>query len=133
VFTHKLASAYWAWFNADGERTAWRMKYCPACVHEVFKPLLTDSPAQENESDIFACLLCGTSAENDSDPVFCTLYLPGQPEMEYSFPLDGACAASLRGPITTHGTRLPNRDGSTVNRSTVDPWAAIGILPNQAA
>lgn len=133
TFQHKLASAYWAWFNAEGERSAWSMKYCPECAVAIFSGLLNDSPAADQESEVFACVSCGTDCSQDSDPIFCTLFLPGQPAMELSLQLDGACAANYRGPIVTNGDRLANRDGHSPRTARVDPWAAIGILPREAA
>lgn len=92
----KLASAYWAWFNADGGRSAWKVRYCPACaatsLHELFKKLRET----DGTSDVFACVSCGTDASRDSDPIYLTLYLPGREPEEIALQLDGACAAKLR-------------------------------------
>lgn len=127
----KLASAYWAWFNADGERSAWKARYCPACANDVFSKLFETLRAADGTSDVFACLSCGASAQEDSDPIYLTLYLPGKEPTEYALQLDSACAAKLRIPITTQAERLPDRGGIVRGPShTVSAWDALGLAPN---
>lgn len=127
----KLASAYWAWFNANGERTAWKLRYCPACAGENLQTLFKTLRDSVGTSDVFACLLCGASAEKDSDPCYLTLYLPGRDPMELALQLDAACAAKLRIPITTNGERLPDR-GLLVGGPPqgVAAWDALGLAPD---
>src|ERR1044072_6825578 len=105
----KLATAYWAWFNADGERSAWKLRYCLGCADGSLSTLLGRSLGSETRDSMFACVSCGASAETDSDPIYITLYLPSKEPMEIALQLDGACAAKLRIPITTKGERLPDR------------------------
>lgn len=127
----KQASAYWAWFVADGSRSAWKLRYCLACAPESLSVLLNASPAAAGDSGVFACIACGASAEEDSDPIYCTLYLPGKEPMEYAVQLDGACAAKLRIPITTLGERLPDRGGVVRGPSPSNTaWDALGLSPS---
>ena len=129
----KLASAYWAWFRADGERSAWKVRYCLGCAAENLSALfqrLSDSASLES---VFACVSCGASAETDSDPIYITLYLPGKEPTEVALQLDSACAARLRIPITTHGERLPDRGGLVRGPSpSTSAWDALGLSPQSA-
>lgn len=126
----KLASAYWAWFNADGGRVAWQVRYCPGCAREHLSVLLDGLRSAEMDSNIFACISCGTDASQDSAPVYCTLYLPGREPMEYALQLDGACAAILRTQISNSGARLPDRGGVVRGPSPdTSAWDALGLSP----
>ena len=126
----KLASAYWAWFLADGGRSAWKLRYCPACANSVLSPLFETLREMDGTSDVFACVSCGASASEDSDPIYLTLYLPGKEPMEYALQLDSACAAKLRIPITQSGERLPDRGGVVRGPSpSTSAWDALGLSP----
>lgn len=126
----KLASAYWAWFTADGSRSAWKLRYCHGCAPESLQIVLAASRSSEETLDVFGCVSCGTSCETDSDPMYLTLYLPGKEPMEYALQLDGACAARLRIPITANGERLPDRGGVVRGPSpSTSAWDALGLAP----
>lgn len=132
----KLASAYWAWFNVDGSRSAWKLRYCLECAPGALQTLLAATSQQVETSNVFACVACGASAEEDSDPVYCTLYLPQREPMEYALQLDSACAAKLRIPITNNGERLIDRGagvrGPSPNTLTRG-WDVLGLEPSQTA
>jgi hypothetical protein len=127
----KLASAYWAWFNADGGRVAWKMRYCPGCAVDALSTWLQGLRSQDGTSEVFACLSCGADASTDSDPIYLTLYLPGKEPTEYALQLDSACAAKLRIPITDKAERLPDR-GSLVRgpSPSISAWDALGLSPS---
>jgi hypothetical protein len=126
----KLASVYWAWFNADGGRSAWKGRYCLVCAPEALSALSKSSQQAGMTLDVFACVACGGSTQEDSDPMYCTLYLPGKEPMEYALQLDGACAAKLRIPVSTQCERLPDRGGVVGGPpSSTSAWDALGILP----
>jgi hypothetical protein len=127
----KLASAYWAWFLADGSRSAWKVRYCPACAREHLHELLTRLFQQgADATEVFACVSCGLNASEDSDPIYLTLYLPGREPEEIALQLDSACAAKLRIPITSSGTRLEDRGGVVRGPSpSTSAWDAIGLSP----
>lgn len=129
----KLASAYWAWFLPDGERSAWKLRYCPGCAQAALLALLQRLKELGEISDVFACVVCGTNASEDSDPIYLTLYLPGKEPMEYALQLDGACAASLRAPILDRGERLADRGGVVRGPSPLTTaWDALGLAPSDA-
>ena len=126
----KLASAYWAWFNADGGRSAWKLRYCPGCAADALSALLRQSLQLGESSEVFACVSCGASAEMDSDPMYVTLYVPGKEPMELALQLDAACAVKLRIPITNSGERLSDRGGLVRGPSpTTSTWDALGLAP----
>jgi hypothetical protein len=127
----KLASAYWAWFNADGERSAWKVRYCPGCAEQNLLALLNELRKMgESDLEVWSCISCGGSAQTDSDPVYLTLYLPGKEPTEYALQLDAACAAKLRIPITTQGERLADRGGLVRGPSLgTSAWDALGLAP----
>jgi hypothetical protein len=126
----KLAAAYWAWFNADGSRSAWKLRYCPDGAAEHLRLLSVDSANSRDYQDVFACISCGASAENDSDPIYCTLYLPRKEPMEYALQLCGACAAKFRIPIVDMGSRLPDRNGLVRGPSPdITAWDKLGLAP----
>jgi hypothetical protein len=128
----KLASAYWAWFNADGARSAWKLRYCLDCAVKHLSLLLNGSSEQAEISSVFACVQCGASAEQDSDPMYCTLYVPGKEPTEYALQLCAACAAHLRVPITTQGERLEDRGGVVRGPSPLtSAWDALGLAPSE--
>ena len=127
----KLAAAYWAWFLADGERSAWKVRYCPACAQSDLLALLTSLRSMGESPNVFACISCGSDSTNDSDPMYLTLYLPGKEPQEYALQLDTACAAKLRIPITGHGERLADRGGLVRGPSpTITAWDALGLSPS---
>ena len=126
----KLASAYWAWFKADGSRSAWKMRYCPADAVDNLQQLLSNLRDMGENEEVFACVSCGASAAEDSDPIYLTLYLPGKEPMEYALQLDSACAAKLRIPITERGTKLEDRGGVVRGPSpSTSAWDALGLSP----
>lgn len=126
----KLASAYWAWFNADGARSAWKLRYCPGCAVESLQKLLSDLHALGETESVFSCVCCGTDASQDSDPIYLTLYLPQREPTEYALQLDSACAAKLRIPITAHGEPLHDRGGVVRGPSpSTSAWDALGLSP----
>lgn len=126
----KYASAYWAWFKVDGSRAAWKLRYCLDCASDHLKMLLSGFVPMDGESSPFACASCGADTSQDSDPIYCTLYLPGHEPTEYAIQLDSACAVKLRIPITGHGQPLPDRGGVVRGPSpSVSAWDALGLSP----
>ncbi len=126
----KLASAYWAWFNADGGRSAWKQRFCASCAQDDLQALLLTLSSADSTSNVFACLLCGADASSDSDPVYLTLYVPGKEPQEYALQLDGACAAKLRGKAQTGSERLEDRGGLVRGPSLgTSAWDKLGLAP----
>ena len=130
----KLASAYWAWFGADGARSAWKLRYCLDCATEGLSILFQPSEALNGSLDVFACVSCGAATEQEADPIYCTLYLPSKEPTEYALQLDSACAAKLRAPIIQNGDRLPDRGGVVRGPSpSITAWDALGLSPSISA
>lgn len=128
----KLANAYWAWFNADGSRSAWRVRTCLECAPQHFAILLSNSQLSPENSNVFACVSCGADASEDSAPMYCTLYLPKKEPTEYAVQLCGACALKLQATISTSAERLPDRGGVVRGPSpdtSVSAWDALGLAP----
>lgn len=126
----KLATAYWAWFNADGGRAAWKQRLCPGCAQSELVELLKRLREQDGNENVLACLSCGADATHDSDPMYLTLYLPSKEPMEYALQLDAACAAKLRIPIIDHADRLPDRGSQVRGPSPLtSAWDELGLAP----
>ena len=127
----KLASGYWAWFNADGGRSAWKLRYCPGCAREHLSGLFERLRSTDGMSNVFACISCGADASQDSDPMYLTLYLPGKEPTEIALQLDAACAAKLRIPIVERGLKLPDRSAGVRGPSpSTSAWDALGLSPD---
>ena len=130
----KLASAYWAWFRADGSRTAYKARYCAQCALAELQQLLGTLREAGTSTDVFACVSCGSSAAEDSDPVYLTLYLPSKEPEEFALQLDGACAAKLRIQIQSHSEPLADRGGVVRGPSpNTSAWDELSLAPSQTA
>jgi|SRR5215467_1201742 len=126
----KLARAYWAWFRADGSRTSWSLRYCAECARRDLVKLLNDSSPAAESLDAFACVNCGGSAEDDSDPMYLTLYLPQRDPMDRALQLDSSCAAKLRIVITENGWQNPDRQTQVRGPSTnTHEWEDFDLGP----
>lgn len=121
----KQASAYWAWFLADGSRTAWRQRLDAECLVETYASLLQSS--NTDSTDEPTCVGCGGTLTDDWDPVFLTLYLPRQEVREYEIPMCAACAASRRVTMQHGAERLADRQvrGPSPSATGPDPFAAL--------
>lgn len=127
----KLATAYWAWFLADGSRSAWKVRYCPDCAADALSKLFNKLRQMDGKSGVFDCVSCGRDSTGSSDPIYVTLYLPGKEPMEVALQLDAACAALLRIPIGEVGERLPDRGGVVRGPSpSITAWDALGLAPD---
>ena len=129
----KFAVAYWAWFDSLGDRQAWKARYCLDDAAEELRLCSGGFSPLADPQSVFACSSCGIDTTGDQEPVYCTLYLPRQEAMEVSIPLCGACAVKLRTRIMSISTRLENRDIAQRKDSSLDAWAALGILPRPDA
>ena len=126
----KLATAYWAWFKVDGSRIAYKSRYCVVCAQSELSSLLQSLRRAGTSTDVFACVMCGASAEGDSDPTYLTLYLPSREPEEFALQLDGACAAKLRIQIIGQSELLPDRGGLVRGPSpSTYAWDELGLSP----
>ncbi len=126
----KLATAYWAWFDANGDRVAWKQRFCANCAQDHLQSLLLTLSSADSSSDVFACVSCGASAATDSDPVYLTLYVPGKEPTEVAIQLDAACAVAIRTRAMAGAERLADRGGLVRGPSpSTSAWDALGLAP----
>lgn len=123
----KLAQLYWAWFRADGVRTAWKQRLCVDCTIERLRTLLAHS--QEESSDLTMCPSCGADASKDMDPIYLTLYVPKQERSDWSLTTCAPCAVSIRLAAQTGATRLEDRQENNSGASLTSAWDALGLSP----
>lgn len=120
----KLASVYWAWFDASGERQAWKELLCAPCVGTALRELLRKS--QEASPNVAQCPACGSDSSADMDPIYATVYMPKMEPLELQLVTDAACAAKLRIPIVDSGRKLPNRrENEGPQAPHANPWSEV--------
>lgn len=123
----KMATAYWAWFAADGNRHAWKVRYCSYCVGDSLLAVYKRLRETPDEGNAFACISCGGDSSQDSDPMYLTLYIPNREQEEFAVQLDSACAAKLRIPIVEYGERLQDRGVGVRGPSpSLSVWDVLG-------
>lgn len=128
----KIAVGYWAWFDAKGQRSAWKVRYCVECATKNLRFLFILPPQVSESMDIFTCALCGAGIQDDSDPVWLTLYVPGQEPREWELQLDGPCAVRIRAPLVSSGEKLADRSSQVRGPSSLtSAWDALGLAPPQ--
>ncbi len=126
----KLSQIYWAWNQADGRRVAYKQRLCLTCFSRNVYPALI-----EGFANLVACPVCHQGTVDDMDPVYATIYTPGQPQIDAEWALCGACAVEVRNRAILGSDKLPDRqDGvggsSPPPVSAADAWAALGLAPN---
>jgi len=129
----KLSQVTWAWYQANGERVAWRQRLCTACYCMTVLPM--DIPLDLDE---LHCPVCHISTERDMDPIYATAYLPGQGRQQFEFPTCPACAVTVRvraqeGAIKLEGRSGVEGPGASPSTPTTREayWANIGIQPRE--
>jgi hypothetical protein len=126
----KLCQIYWAWFQADDVRVAYRQRLCMTCFSaSVYAPML------DAMNDLVSCPICHAGTASDMDPVYATIYIPGQPQIQSEMALCGPCAVEMRNRALVGAEKLPDRrdesgGSSPPTISAADSWAALGIRPN---
>jgi hypothetical protein len=130
----KLCQTTWAWYNAAGERVAYRQRLCTACFCSTVLPL-------DQEKDFvngLTCPACGISTEHDMDPIYATCYIPGQGKTQIEAPTCAACAVTVRARAQNGAQRLEDRQSrgnEPLGPSTVTTresyWSSIGIVPRE--
>lgn len=123
----KLASAYWAWFNADGVRSARKQRLCIDCVKRIVLPLVPPAPNDPDEPDTCPC--CGGVPTDDLDPIYLTLYLPKQEARTFEIGTDAVCASAVRIDASCNAKILPDRQGPSQLASETAAWDALGLAP----
>lgn len=126
----KLASVYWAWFLADGERRAYRERLCIPCFAQYVVAINIEA---ENAPE--SCPVCHASTAGDADPVFATVFRPGSDPEETIWNTCGVCAVEVRAPIVASGIPLEDRNLGTsgegprplTQASPTAAWDAMGL------
>jgi hypothetical protein len=126
----KLSQVYWAWLRSDGTRGAWRQRLCAQCFGtNVYVPAVSAM------TELVSCPVCHAGTADDMDPVYATIYTPGQPRIDVEMALCGPCAVEIRNRALLGAEALPDRQGevggsSPPQVSAADTWAALGLTPN---
>lgn len=123
----KLASLYWAWFRADGVRTAWRQRLCANCTVTSLSSLLQSANSQS--LDLTTCPSCGGDASEDLDPIYLTLYVPGREQQSFELTTDAPCAARIRVAAQAGAQQLQDRTQQSSGSSATSAWDALGLAP----
>jgi len=126
----KLSQIYWAWNQADGHRVAYKQRLCLNDFTATVYPVLVKGMA-----DMVSCPACGISTINDMDPVYATIYTPGQPQIDAEWAMCPACAVEVRNHAIEGSERLPDRQDGVGGSSpppvtAADAWRALGLAPN---
>lgn len=105
----RLATAYIAWFKADGARTCYKMRLCFDCVLRNIAPL-NKALREADTTSLTWCPICKSEVVgSDLDPTYVTMYLPKSEGQEFAYQMHAACAAKFRGPVTQDGILQPDR------------------------
>lgn len=91
--------------------------------------------AVEAQEAVVACPVCHIGTLDDMDPVYCTVYIPGQERQDVEMALCGPCAVNVRQRALTGAETLADRQGSSGGSSppppsAADAWSALGLRPN---
>jgi hypothetical protein len=123
-----MASVYWAWFDADHQRVAYRVKYCAPDAARYLKPLLVAWLEHLDNQFSSLCDSCGEQLEQEQNVIYARIYLPGHEERDLDASLCDSCYAKLAGDFIEHGEQLKNRDQFAPAHANT-AWTALGIYP----
>lgn len=131
----KLCQVTWAWYLANGVRTAYRQRLCTTCYATTLLPL--DKPM---DFDDLKCPACGISVEHDMDPCYATAFIPGAGRQQFELPTCPACAVTLRARAQQGAQHLEDRgrvegpESSPSTQTTRESyWSGLGIIPREPA
>jgi hypothetical protein len=129
--TSKLSTVYWAWNLADHSRRAYRQRLCITCYCMSVAPL-----SGEQDMEHLACPLCHVGTDDDMDPVYATVFVPGTPKFRIESPTCAPCAVEVRNRAMQGADDLEDRQQLGVGAETsaptytaADAWASIGVVP----
>ena len=125
----KMSQVYWAWLRADDTRVAYKQRLCSACF--ITNVWIAASEAMNN---LVACPVCHEGTADNMDPVYATLYVPGQPRMDAEMALCPRDAVEIRNRALLGAESLQDRQSALGGSSpppptAADTWAALGITP----
>jgi hypothetical protein len=108
-FVGRAVTIYWAWYQPEGDRIAFRERTCPDDAVDVLNHIAVAMKEHGNELD--NCPLCGTKYEGVPNPIYITVYLPEMPPKRIDVPCCDNCHASLTASAQQRGDLQPNRAG----------------------
>lgn len=129
----KLCQVTWAWYDANGDRVAYRQRLCTQCFCTNLLPM--DVPT---DFESLTCPACHISTSEDMDPCYATAYIPGQGKQSFELPTCAPCAVRVRVAAQQGSSRLEDRgpvEGPGPSPSTQSTresyWSGIGIIPRE--
>jgi hypothetical protein len=122
-----LCSVYWAWFDLEHERVAYKVKYCPTDAHRELGELFVAWNTHIEADDGGNCLTCGLALDEDANIIYARMYLPGLPEREMAADLCSSCHAQLSAQVIEHGEKLKNRTEFAPAHAS-EAWEKIGFV-----
>jgi len=122
----KLAGVYAYWYEDDERRTAYRCRYCAACLIQLLGSLKNGASA--DSSLLTVCPMCASDSSTNLDGIFLTIYPPKQPEREYALTTCVSCAAKLHS-IFQAGEPLADRVGAGAAALANGPSSAWADVP----
>jgi hypothetical protein len=122
----KLSSVYWSWSRADRTRAAVLQRLCIACFIIRVMPFFEVEP-----SETILCPSCHAPSDDDMDPVFAKVYVPGQPEQELELATCPTCAVQVRSEAMAGAQLLADRNpefgGQAPKLDATSVWDSLGF------
>lgn len=128
----KLMQCTWAWYRADGERTAWRQRLCEDCAAASVLSLHANTLGNPS-----LCPGCHSSYDSDLDPVYCTFYPPGMGKVQGEYPTCAACAVHIRTRAQQGAIKMEDRplvsegQGPSPQTKWEEVLRGMGIIPRE--
>jgi len=121
-----VANIYWAYYPSSDNRVSYRGSYCPDCINDHVTPILTNS-TDNSEVDVGTqCAICGIDAQDDTQWLYGTAYIPGRESIGLESVLCSSCFATMQAWVITSGKRLPDRASPARREGVTSPvWALL--------
>lgn len=128
--SEKLASAYWAWFDQDGERHAYRVRYCLQHGQDVLLPLLRNmNDALDGIDPAEACCVaCGGLIPGGSVDLYAVLYFPKREPLRAVLPFCDGCHTPYFLDIEAVGEPMPDRPREALRDPSEDGWVTTYLV-----
>jgi hypothetical protein len=118
----RLASIYWACWTGDGDREAWKQRYCKGCYSDARAEWLDNLFTSGEASPAGTCPLCLDIVEDDLVQLFATGFVPGQDAYRYAFDLCPTHFAEAGGKARAGSEPLRDRGLAGPGRARSDGW-----------
>jgi hypothetical protein len=83
----RMANIYWACWTGDGDREAWKQRYCKGCYGDACSAWLDALFLAGDERPAGACALCPDLVEDDLVQLYATGFVPGKDAYRFAFDL----------------------------------------------